>query len=106
MRRFAVSERNKKMSATNEQQTLREGQETEPALSLGALIEKKLCDFIKKSKNGKNLYHLLLPAFEKPLIHLVLRESDWNQIRAAQMLGIHRNTLRKKIKELKIAPEE
>lgn len=98
------------MSVPEEQQPVRPVRpvqiDAEEALSIGDLIEKKLCDFVKKSKDGKNLYHLLLPTFEKPLFKLVLREADWNQLRAAQMLGIHRNTLRKKIKELKIEPEE
>jgi DNA-binding protein Fis len=106
MRRVAEPDKPRMMNAIKEQRPPEEGQDVEAALSLGDLIEKKLCDFVRKSKDGKNLYHLLLPAFEKPLIQLALRESEWNQIRAAQMLGLHRNTLRKKIKELKIAPEE
>jgi two-component system nitrogen regulation response regulator GlnG len=41
---------------------------------------------------------------EKALIGTVLEEEKGNQVRAAKRLGINRNTLRKKMKELKITP--
>ena len=39
---------------------------------------------------------------EKALIHKALKTTHWNQTKAAKVLGIHRNTLRRKIKYLKI----
>jgi len=68
-------------------------------------VERKLKDFVKKSKAGqaRNLHTLLLKEVEKPLISLTLKETNGNQIQAALMLGMNRNTLRKKIKELKIS---
>ena len=72
--------------------------------NLGELVEKKLAHFVGKIKNCevKNLYSLLIQEFEKPLISLALKETNGNQIQAAQLLGMNRNTLRKKIKDLKI----
>jgi DNA-binding protein Fis len=73
--------------------------------NLADLVEKKLTQFVQKIKNCevKNLYSLLLREFEKPLITLALKETKGNQIQAAQLLGMNRNTLRKKMKELKIS---
>ena len=51
------------------------------------------------------LYHRALAAFEKPLIEYVLSETRGNQLRAAKMLGINRNTLRKRIGELGVEPD-
>ena len=68
-------------------------------------VERKLKDFVKKSKAGqaRNLYTLLLKEVERPLISLTLKETAGNQIQAALILGMNRNTLRKKIKELRIS---
>ncbi|WP_076069396.1 nitrogen regulation protein NR(I) [Sphingomonas montana] len=48
------------------------------------------------------LYDRLLPAFEGPLLRHVLVAARGNQLRAARMLGINRNTLRKKLVSLGI----
>jgi two-component system nitrogen regulation response regulator GlnG len=49
-----------------------------------------------------DLYSLVIERVERPLIELTLKRTRGNQIRAAQMLGINRNTLRKKLTELRI----
>ncbi len=51
------------------------------------------------------VYHAALAAFEKPLIEHALSETGGNQLRAAKLLGINRNTLRKRIGELAIDPD-
>ena len=51
------------------------------------------------------LYHRALAAFEKPLFEHALAETGGNQLKAAQLLGINRNTLRKRLGELAIDPE-
>ncbi|OGS49979.1 MAG: nitrogen regulation protein NR(I) [Erythrobacter sp. RIFCSPHIGHO2_12_FULL_63_10] len=51
------------------------------------------------------LYRNALAAFEKPLFERALAETGGNQLRAAHLLGINRNTLRKRIVELGIEPE-
>lgn len=48
------------------------------------------------------MYDMLLNAMEKPLLETVLRHTDNNQSRAAQWLGLNRNTLRKKLLEHKL----
>jgi two-component system nitrogen regulation response regulator GlnG len=52
------------------------------------------------------VYEAALAAFERPLFAEILRETGGNQLRAAQQLGINRNTLRKRLGELSIDPEE
>ena len=48
------------------------------------------------------IYDMVLKNVEKPMLETVLDKADGNQTIAAQMLGINRNTLRKKIRELDI----
>ena len=48
------------------------------------------------------MYDMLLNAMEKPLLETVFRHTDNNQSRAAQWLGLNRNTLRKKLLEHKL----
>jgi DNA-binding protein Fis len=75
-----------------------------PSFCLEEYVEFKLGEFVKGMKNGsaRNLHHMLISAVERPLISLVLKETNGNQIQAAQLLGVNRNTLRKKIAELRI----
>jgi two-component system nitrogen regulation response regulator GlnG len=51
------------------------------------------------------VYHAALAAFERPLFEHALRETGGNQLRAASLLGINRNTLRKRLVELDINPD-
>ncbi len=46
-----------------------------------------------------NMYDMLLRLVEKPLLDVVMQQSDNNQSRAAQWLGLNRNTLSKKLLE-------
>jgi len=48
------------------------------------------------------LYHRILREVEKPLIEQTLKAVRYNQVKAAKILGINRNTLRKKISDLGI----
>ena len=52
------------------------------------------------------LYHAALAAFERPLFEHVLRETGGNQLQAARILGINRNTLRKRLSDLGIDAEQ
>jgi two-component system nitrogen regulation response regulator GlnG len=52
------------------------------------------------------VYDAALAAFERPLFLHVLGQTGGNQLRAAQILGINRNTLRKRLSDLGIHPED
>ena len=45
------------------------------------------------------MYTMLVNVVEKPLLEVVMRHADNNQSKAAQWLGLNRNTLRKKLLE-------
>jgi DNA-binding protein Fis len=72
--------------------------------SLESYLEVKMGEFVKGMRNGsaKNLHPILISAVERPLITSALRETGGNQIQAAELLGLNRNTLRKKIVNLHI----
>jgi two-component system nitrogen regulation response regulator GlnG len=53
-----------------------------------------------------SIYHGALAAFEKPLFEQILAQTSGNQLRAARLLGINRNTLRKRLLELGIDLEQ
>lgn len=73
-------------------------------LNFAELLEQRLAGFVQKirASAGNNLYDLLIQEVEKPLLSLALKETGGNQVQAAQLLGMHRNTLRKKMRELQI----
>ena len=48
------------------------------------------------------LYDMVLKAAERPLLDVVMQKADGNQSRAAEWLGINRNTLRRKLLEHKL----
>jgi two-component system nitrogen regulation response regulator GlnG len=57
------------------------------------------------AREAANLYELVLGLVERPLLQAVLRETGGNQLRAAALLGINRNTLRKKLRGLGLRPD-
>jgi two-component system nitrogen regulation response regulator GlnG len=72
--------------------------------SLEALIANKLqTSFAQMDvQELNNLYQMVLHQMERPLLSIILEKTRGNQVRAAQILGINRNTLRKKIQTLDI----
>jgi two-component system nitrogen regulation response regulator GlnG len=77
----------------------------EDAQSLADAVEHHIRPLFS-ANNGElpesGLYARTLREFEKPLISLTLEATGGNQIKAAALLGVNRNTLRKKIRELDI----
>lgn len=66
-------------------------------------VEKKLRAYFDahgQSLPSSGLYGRVLQEVEVPLIKIALEECGGNQLRAAELLGLNRNTLRKKMKEL------
>ena len=58
-----------------------------------------------KDLNGTEpdgMYDMMVRVVEKPLLEVVMQQADQNQSRAAQWLGLNRNTLRKKLVEHKL----
>ena len=73
--------------------------------SLSAAIERHLRDYFGAHDSGlpaAGLYDRILRELERPLIEVSLAATRGNQLKAAHLLGLNRNTLRKKIKELDI----
>jgi two-component system nitrogen regulation response regulator GlnG len=72
--------------------------------SVKEFLEEKLNGFLAEMKklDKSNLYETVISEVEKALFSIVLNETEGNQVGAAKILGINRNTLSKKIKDYKI----
>ena len=73
--------------------------------NLGGAVEMYLSSHFSGFPNGvppPGLYHRILREIEVPLLTAALAATRGNQIRAADLLGLNRNTLRKKIRDLDI----
>ncbi|HET7875075.1 MAG TPA: sigma-54 dependent transcriptional regulator [Methylomirabilota bacterium] len=75
--------------------------------SFEEIVERKMQECVRglRGHSQANLHALMVGLVEKPLLRAVMRETRGNQVRAAQLLGINRNTLRKKLKEHGIEPD-
>ena len=70
-----------------------------PSLVFEEIMRGYLREQLGTESNG-SIHEHIIGKVEKALIGLVLEEEKGNQVRAAKRLGINRNTLRKKMKEL------
>jgi two-component system, NtrC family, nitrogen regulation response regulator GlnG len=73
--------------------------------TLGDAVERHLASYFKAFGDTlppPGLYHRILREMEEPLLGAALAATRGNQIRAAELLGLNRNTLRKKIRDLDI----
>ena len=77
-------------------------------LSLSTLVSQRLEIFFESQLNSLpvNLYDVIIEQVEHPLIIQTLKVTQGNQIKAAEILGINRNTIRKKIKLFNINPSD
>ena len=53
-------------------------------------------------ENPNSVYDMVIQSVEKPLLLYIMNLSEGNQSKAADILGLNRNTLRKKLKQHKI----
>jgi two-component system nitrogen regulation response regulator GlnG len=71
-------------------------------ITLEELVAQEVHSVLEASSETTDVYHRIQQRIERPLLEVVLEHTQGNQIRAAAILGINRNTLRKKITELDI----
>ena len=72
---------------------------------LAQAVERHIRQFLAASRDGmpmRDIYDQVIAEVERPLIQMTLSATRGNQIKAAAMLGLNRNTLRKKIRDLDI----
>jgi len=95
----------KNLSKTNTMITESNSNNGLEKISLSMSVEQHLKNFFKLHKDklpSSGLYLRIINEVERPLISICLNATKGNQIKASKLLGLNRNTLRKKIKELKI----
>ncbi len=72
---------------------------------LALAVERHIKQFLAAARDGlpmRDIYDQVIAEVERPLIQMTLAATRGNQIKAASMLGLNRNTLRKKIRDLDI----
>ena len=68
--------------------------------SLEAIVELKISRFLEQigSYYPDDMHDMIMKTVERPLLRQILLRTGGNQVQAAKILGINRNTLRKKMK--------
>ena len=69
---------------------------------LHAMIKERVDEYIESERTDGLLYTEIRAGFEKALFEIVLNRTGWNRSKAAELLGINRNTLHSKMEEYKI----
>lgn len=73
--------------------------------TLEACVHEQLARYFDDldGETAGGIWHMVISAVERPMLEAVLERAEGNQSRAADMLGINRNTLRKKIEQYGVA---
>ncbi|MEO1337087.1 MAG: helix-turn-helix domain-containing protein, partial [Myxococcota bacterium] len=79
----------------------------EPANSLEAVVLARLRAYAQRLQgyHAADMYALIMPQLERPLMRVAMELARGRQNHAADMLGIHRNTLRTKLRALGLSAD-
>jgi two-component system nitrogen regulation response regulator GlnG len=111
MRRMAALHAEERISAESLERELTETmpapreEDDEADQPLARAVERHIRQFLTAHEEGlvgNDIYDRVIAEVERPLIQLTLLATKGNQIKAAAMLGLNRNTLRKKIRDLDV----
>ncbi|MFN7709619.1 MAG: helix-turn-helix domain-containing protein [Holosporales bacterium] len=76
---------------------------------LASLVETKVREYFKHLNGDRpahGLYAQIMREVERPLLSLAMEAANGNKVRAAELLGINRNTLRKKLLEHQLITDD
>jgi Fis family transcriptional regulator len=75
-----------------------------PDITISDCVKQHLNKFFHdlEGDQGNAIYDMVLSAVEKPMLEVVMEKAGHNQTIASQMLGINRNTLRKKLQQYQL----
>ena len=68
---------------------------------LSTTVRKVMRQYFKDldGEKASGIYDMVVAAVEKPMLEVVMFQAQGNQTRAAELLGLNRNTLRKKLQQ-------
>jgi len=68
---------------------------------LSSTVRKVMRQYFKDldGEKASGIYEMVVSAVEKPMLEVVMFQAQGNQTRAAELLGLNRNTLRKKLQQ-------
>ena len=68
---------------------------------LSSTVRKVMRQYFKDldGEKASGIYDMVVAAVEKPMLEVVMTQAQGNQTRAAELLGLNRNTLRKKLQQ-------
>ena len=71
---------------------------------IDACVRESLEQYFKDLRGAEphSMHDMLIQTVEKPLLDVVMKQADGNQSKAAEWLGLNRNTLRRKLTDHKI----
>jgi len=106
--RFVVTAREDNLLESSIRQIFGKERSEDSTASINSQFDEQVksivSDLLKSGDNVAPIYGQALARFERPLLEEIMKNTNGNQIKAAKILGINRNTLRKKLNEYGIDP--